>query len=228
MTTSKLKRKSKKKVKSELRKINDAKRHKEKYALLTVTKKKELSRSIADRNKQKRRSKKQELAEIEAVKTLMELKNEPNSGNRMRCKRYRENKKLTTALLSMRNSRALRLKFDMPNYNEDVHAFEVDTQNMGKGVQAGTDMTPASLICPYEGELLKSYKNVQKRLREGHNKILNIGKNLWIDGQHCNSLGSKFNHACNCIANCEFVVTNGKAYVFTKASALGVVKKVTH
>ena len=126
----------------------------------------------------------------------------------------------------MRNSRALRLKFDKPSYNEDVRAVEVDTPGMGKGVQAATDIPPASYICDYKGDILTSYKAVQKLLREGNNKLLQIGnKQLWIDGQSpLNTLGSKFNHACNCVANCEFVIENDKAYVYTKASTSGGVK----
>ena len=203
-------------AKSTFAKSNDAKRHKDKYKDLTKEKKKELFQNIISRRKKQRKQRRAEeksatqvVQSIEsiAVETLINIKKEPDS-NSKRSKNYRENKKVVDALLTMRKSRALRLKIDKPSYNEDVRAVEVDTPGMGKGVQAATDIPPASYICDYKGDILTSYKAVQKLLLEGNNKLLQIGnKQLWIDGQSpLNTLGSKFNHACNCGANCVLLL----------------------
>jgi hypothetical protein len=212
-------------ARSELSKVNDAESHKKKYKLLTKEQKKARIQSIIDKRKLREADKKTAKANIVAAQTLISIKKEPDS-NSQRSKRWRENKKITNALLTMRNSRALRLKFDKPNYSEEVRISIVDTPGMGKGVQADADISPASTLCAYGGELIRSCRTVQRRLRDGNDKLLQVGDQLWLDGNSSTTLGPMFNHACDCIANCEFVIDKNKnAYICTKSSEAGNVKK---
>ena len=188
--------------------------NKDKYHNLTTEQKKTRNQNSNEKRKLR-------------LEKLKKGKKEPDSCS-ARSKRWRASKAFDTvvdALITMHNSRALRLNFDSPNYNEEVRISEFDTPDMGKGVKALTHIPPATKLCAYEGQLISSYRTVLKRLREGNDKLLQLGdKQLWLDGRLSRSLGPKFNHACDCVANSEIVVLQGKAYMYTKSSAPGNVK----
>lgn len=211
-------------TKSQSAKLNDATRNKAKYHRMTEAQKK--IRNQKSNERRKLRSAKLKFPQIRtAAEALISIKKEADT-NSERSKRWRENKKIVNALMTIRNSRALRLKYDSPNYNEEIRIAEVDTPDMGKAVEALTDIPPASKLCAYEGELLTTVRTVQKRLSKGNDKLLQLGdKQQWLDGQFSKTLGPKFNHACDCVANSEMVIVNDKAYMYTKSSAAGNVKK---
>ena len=159
------------------------------------------------------------------ITSVNTLPNKPDT-NSERSKVCRENKNIGNANLTMCNSRALRLKFDKPNYNEEIRISVIDTPGMGKGVQADADIPPASTLCAYAGKPITSYRTIQRLLRDGNDKILQVGdQRLWLDGQSSTTLGPMFNHACDCVANCKFDIDRDNVYICTKASAAGDVKK---
>jgi hypothetical protein len=97
----------------------------------------------------------------------------------------------------------------------------------GYGIFACEDVEPSTDIAYYDGEIIVSEEESERRLDQGNDKVLRVRmKNIWIDGAKSKTLAAFVNHACNCVSNCDILFEGGKRPVLvTKASQLGSVKK---
>ena len=172
-------------------------------------------------------------AEKKTVNALLKLQRQSQScnKNKQRCKAWRQRRSVLLAAASLTSLKCLRvlrsaLQINKKNYNENtVKVSEVSVPGQGFGVQADSDIDPATMICEYGGQLTSDFTILQRELDNGNDKILRVKEKLmWWDGKKSKTLGPKLNHECNCTSNCEITWEGDKALICTKASQQGYIR----